>query len=330
MGSVGANGLIRPEWFSYLSPFGWTQATRALTFPDWWPLLVPAVFIVVVIPLAFWLLGLRDLGEGLLPSRAGRARATASLRTPLGFTWYIQRNVFIGWFVGVISLIATIGALVPEMSKVFNSTDTVRMLIESIGGTGALVPAFLSTMLALGVIAITGYVIQGMGKLRAEESSGHTENLLATRLSRYRWLGLHVGMVLLLALVMLVLSGAVMALMTNFGSDYNVDVFDYILAAVSYFPIMLAFAGLYVLLFGLVPRLAGTIVWTYFGFMAFSTWIGPMVGFPEWLMNLSVIKHFASAPASDIQIMPVVVVSVVGVALLTAGTIAWRQRNLVE
>ena len=321
-------GLIQPMWISYLSPFGWMQATRALTYPEWWPLVIPALFIVVAIIWAFFLQGVRDVGAGLLPACKGRDRAKPFLRTLPGLTWYLQKNIFLGWFIGTLSFIMIIGWLVPEMADVFDSSEFTQQLIQAIGGMGAIIPAFLSTFLMLTAIAVIGYVMQGLSKMRSEEAKGYLENLLATRVSRFKWMAFHVGMVIDCSILILVSSGIVLAVSTNLLTDVSVSVWDFTLAAFSYVPVVLAFIGVYVLLFGLIPRAAGAIVWSYYGFIAFATWVGPMIGLPEWLMNLNIMKHVAAAPANEIVIVPLLIITGVAVAAYVVGNIVWRNRDL--
>lgn len=330
MGAAANNGgLIQPMWISYLSPFGWMQATRALTYPEWWPLIIFALFIIVAIVWAFFLQSVRDVGAGILPSRAGRDRAKPFRRTLPGLTWYLQKNIFLGWFIGTLSFIVIIGWLVPEMSDVFDSSEFTQQLIQAIGGIGAIIPAFLSTFLMLTAIAVGGYVMQGLGKMRGEEAKGYLENLLATRVSRFKWLALHVSTVLIGGTLILVLSAVVLAVSTNLLTDVDVSVWEFALAGLSYVPVLLAFVGAFVLLFGLIPRAAGAIVWTYYGFIAFATWIGPMIGMPDWLMNFNIMTHIAAAPANDILVTPLLIITGGAIVAFVAGNMIWRNRDLV-
>ena len=330
LGQVGANSTVAAAWPSWLSPFGWSQATRSLTFPDWWPLLVPLIFVVVVIPLAFFCLGKRDVGSGLLPARAGRARASKFRRTRLGLTWYLQKNVFIGWTSGALALVAVIGALVPQMSKVYNSSPELAQMITAMGGDGAMIPTFLSAMLMITVLMILAYAIHALSRVRVEESSGRLENLLATRFSRWRWLGLHLAVVLVGAAIMLAISGFVMALCVNTLSNWSVDIGEYVLGALSYWPLVALLAGLYVGLFGILPRLGGAVLWIFFGFIAFMSWLGPLLKIDQWVMNLSPLTHMAAAPSETVRIAPLVIMLVVSIALGAFGFATWRRRNLVE
>ena len=330
LGSVGTHGVVWAAWPSWLTPFGWIQATRSLTFPEWWPLLIPLIFIVAVVPLAFLLLSRRDEGAGILPSRAGHARAGKILRTPLGLTVYLQKNIFIGWLAGSLAMVATIGALVPQMSKVYDSSPQLAEMIDAMGGGGAMIPTFLSAMLMITMLMILAYTVQALGRARSEESSGHLENLLATKLTRFKWFGLHLAVTLAGAAIMLCLSGLTMALCVNFLSSWHVAVSDYILAGLSYWPLVACLAGLYTALFGLWPRIAGLITWIFFGFIAFMSWLGPLLKIDQWIMNLSPLSHMASAPAEAIKVAPLLIILAAAIVLAVGGLATWRERNLEQ
>lgn len=330
VGKADANGLIQAAWPSSFSPFGWMQMTRSLTVPEWWPLIIPAVFSVIAVPIAFFLLSKRDVGAGILPARKGHARASMMLRTSLGLTWRLQKNVFIGWLLGVLAMVGTIGALVPEMSHVYESSEEMKSLITAMGGSGALVPAFLSAMLSIIILMVLAYAVHALGRLRSEESNGHLENLLATKLSRFKWIGLHTGVTLAGGTAMLAISGAILAVCVNLASDVTADAWEYTVAGLSYFPVLALFVGAYVLLFGIMPRIAGLVVWVYFGFVVFMSWLAPLLKLDEWVTDLSPMSHVAAAPAESIKSEPLLVMTAIALALLAAGVLSWRQRNLLE
>lgn len=327
-GETDAQGLLQPNWPSYLSPFGWLEATRSLTFPQWWPLIIPAVFSVVAVGVAFVLLSRRDVGAGILPARKGKPRASALLKTPLGITWHLQKNIFIGWLVATMVMVVTIGALVPEMTSIYETSQSMMDLITSMGGTGAIIPAFLSAMLSITVLMVAAYAIQGLSKLRSEEVSGHLENLLATKLSRLKWLSLHSLVVLIGSILMLALTGFVLALTVVLVSDYSINLWQYTLAALSYAPMILAFIGGYILLFGFLPRTVSLVLWIYFGFVVFMTWIGPLLKLGQRVMDLSIMTHISAAPAESITTGPLILMTGIAVVCTLLGSFAWRQRNL--
>ena len=216
------------------------------------------------------------------------------------------------------------------MTEIFESSAEMKALVTALGGQGALVPTFLSAMLSIMALMVLAYVVQALGRLRSEESNGHLENLLATRFSRLSWLGLHAATALVGGAVMLALMGAVLAVLVNTTSDFSVNMGEYVLAALSYWPLLAAFAGGYIVLFGILPRAAGVVAWVYFGFVLFMSWLAPVLGLPQWIMNLSPIEHMAAPPAEDIVWRPLIIIASVALGLLVLGCIAWRNRNLLE
>lgn len=328
MGRVDAGGIHQPGWVSSLSPFGWMQATRPLTESDWVPLLVPFGFSLVAISVALMLLSQRDVGAGLLPSRKGRVRASSLLAWPLGYVLYLQKGVFIGWLAGVLIMVGTIGVLSSQMNEIFDGSDSMRQTIEAIGGAGAIVPAFLSAMMAIACLMVFAYVIHGLSRTYGEESAGHLEQLVVTGLSRLKWISLQIAVVLVGGLAMLALAGLVLALVVNSTSEFSVATGEYVLAGLSYAPVMLVFMALYILLYGFLPQVASGLSWLYFGFVAFSLWLGPIIQLNQAVMNLSIMEHVAVLPVGQVAWTPLVILTTIGIWGIILGVIAFRERDI--
>ena len=345
LGKVDESGLHQPMWASYLSPFGWMQASRPLTESSWWPIFIPIVLVVVSFGVSLFLLGKRDVGFGILPSRGGRARASKFLVSQLGLTWKLQKNIFIGWLVALLLMIGTIAALVPQMGDVLADSASMQQAVGTISGTAppeagglitmpdaeAIIPAFMSAMISITALMVFAYAIHGLGRLRSEETSGHLEILLSTKLSRLKWVGMHVGVITIGGMFMMVLLGGSTAVMTNaMSSDITLDVAEYTMAGLSYMPVMLVMMAIYILLFGVLPRVAGVMTWLYFGVVTFLLWIGPMLKLEQWIMELSVMELLSSPPVEDIKMAPIFGITTVSLVVIAAGMTMWRKRNLIE
>lgn len=326
LGRVDSAGLLQPHWLSYLSPLGWMQAARPLTEPNWLPLLISLAVAVAAATLGFMFLARRDVGAGLLPSRRGKQRASRLLATPLGLALYLQKNVFIGYLVATLFLAGTIGLLVPQMGEIYSNTDGINQIL-AISNDDQMTSAFLSVMLAITCVIVFAYVIHGLGRLRGEETSGRLESLLATGVSRLHWAGLHIGIVVAGGVAMLATAGLTLGALVNSFSDLTVDVWEYVLAGLSYAPVMVAFVALYLLLFGLLPRLAGGVTWLYFCFVAFALWLGPIIKLDRVVMDISIMEHVAMSPVEAIAWQPLAVITTIAVGLIVIGLAAFRHRD---
>ncbi|MFT4246145.1 MAG: hypothetical protein QM571_06490 [Micrococcaceae bacterium] len=331
LGKSNSQGLLESKWPSYLTPFGWLELTHALTSAKWSALWVFVVVAIVLMPVGFLLLVNRDLGSGAIAARKGKSRASVFLRTPLGLTWKLQQNIFIGWLVAVIAMVATIGFLVPQVSNIYESSPGIVQMIEAMGGSDAMIPAFISAMLGIVVLMVLAYVLQALSKLRGEESNGHLEVLLSTKLSRLQWFALHTIVALVGGAIMLAISGWLMAASVNAGSDnLHADIGKYTISGLQYWPILALFTGFYILLFGIFPKATGAVTWLYYGFVVFATWLAPMLKLKQWVMDLSPMSHIASAPAEAIKGEPQLVITGISIALIAIGTYAWRNRDVLN
>lgn len=324
-----ASGLLQQTWVSFLSPFGWLQSTRALTVPEWWPLMIHIPVIIILFAGAFIIVEHRDVGAGILPARKGRGTASVLLKSPVGLTWRLQKNVFIGWFMGVVAMAVTIGALVPQMSEVYESSDAMRAVVKSLGGSGALIPAFLSAMVAIIVLMVLAYAIQAMGRLRSEEDSGHLEPLFATAFSRTRWFITHCVVVLLGSAVLLAATGVSLVMTINATSSLTLAYGQYLGATMSYLPLVALFIAGYGLLFALLPRMVNAVVWLYFGFVAGVSWIGPLMGVKQSILDYSILSHFPAAPSESINGVLLASIGVVSLIVIVVAAIGFSRRNVL-
>ncbi|MGD9998336.1 MAG: ABC transporter permease, partial [Ilumatobacteraceae bacterium] len=69
--TLRAAGDIGDGTLSWASPIGWVQKTRPFAGETWWPVLVAIAAAGAIAALAVWLTVHRDVGAGLLASRAG-------------------------------------------------------------------------------------------------------------------------------------------------------------------------------------------------------------------------------------------------------------------
>ena len=80
----------------------------------------------------------------------------------------------------------------------------------------------------------------------------------------------------------------------------------------------------------LLPRWAGAVSWAV---VMVAILLGPLFGaatfqLPLWVQDISPFTHIPKAPAADITAVPVVSLVAIAAALVLAGLVAFRRRNL--
>ncbi|MBO3085114.1 ABC transporter permease [Cellulomonas fengjieae] len=316
----GPEGTSALTW---LSPFGWAQATRAYVDERFWPLAIGVVVAGALVVLAFWLVGRRDLGTGLLAERLGRPRASARLTGMVALTVRRQLGAILSWGLGIVVMGAFIGLLAGELVD-FIAEETQVVELFPTGPNGAAASAFALYMVVLAV-ATGAYVASSVGAARAEETAARGAIVLSGPVSRVRWLGSQVAVGAAAAVVILVLTGLVMGLTaaTSMGDAY---VGKLVGAAAVTLPAVGVVLGVAVVVMGAAPRAFG-LVWAYVAY------VGVVGLFAELLPDGSdVLSPFAYTPRLPAEAMdwpPVLGLTAVAVALLALGLGAFRRRDVV-
>jgi ABC-2 type transport system permease protein len=196
------------------------------------------------------------------------------------------------------------------------------------GGRGALVDAYLATAFSLVGLTAAAYAVQATLRLRAEETSGRVEPLLATPVGRIRWAASHLVFALAGTAVLLAVAGAAGGL--AYGAqihDIGGQVARLTGAALVQVPAVWILAAITVALFGLLPT------WSIGGWAALVVFLtagllGPLFKLPQWVMDLSPFTHTPHLPGSAVDATPLVWLSCLVVALTAAGLAGWRRRDL--
>lgn len=313
----GVGAVIDNEgWLVWLSPFSWAPMTRILVEPRIWPLVIPILVAAGCFALGYLLSTRRDVGAGLIPTRAGRVRAAGWLGSSLTLAYRLQRGT-VGWWMLAMVLLGIIwGALVnsiqPEMA-------------EGLFGGADIAASYLSLMGVTQVLIVGGYVVIMLNRLKAEEASGRLESVLSTSTGRVAWLGSWLLITGLGVAAQLIMIGAGIGL-GGASSTGNGVWFGVMLGAVAArIPELLVLLAIGALLYGLVPRLLW-LAWVVLGYGIVVRFFG--VGLPAWLLAISPFQHIPRMPVEPFVATPVVVLSLIAAGATVAALAAFRRRDL--
>lgn len=315
-----------PSWLSWLSPIGWAQQFRPYAGNRWWVALIVVSFAVAAAGAAYALLGRRDLDAGLLPDRAGPARAARGLRGPFGLAWRLHRGLLVGWAAWFTLFGLLFGNLASSIGD-FLDSPTFRDVITALGGERGLVDAYLAaTMGIVGVIA-SAYGIQAALRMRAEETALYAEVLLATATSRTRWAASHITIAIGGSTLLMLLAGAGTGLAHAAQVGDPGQIGRMVAAALVQLPAVWVLTGIAVAAFGLASR-AAMAAWAALVAFLLLADIGPVLELDQWIMDISPFAHVPKLPAAEMAWTPTIALAAVAALLITAGLIAFRRRDL--
>ncbi|MFE5947687.1 ABC transporter permease [Streptomyces sp. NPDC056480] len=305
---------------TWLSPIGWAENVRAFAGERWWVLLLIAAAVLVQTAAAYALTGRRDVGASFLPTRPGPAEG--GLATAGALAWRLQRGTLLGWSLGFLLGGLVFGGMVEGAADIVGDNVQARQIFERMGGQSALTDAFLATMVSLFGMVAALFAVGSVLRPHGEETSGRAEPLLANALGRVRWAAGHLLIAFGGSALILALSGIGLAL------SYGHDAGPVLGASLAQLPAVWTPAGLAALLWGAAPK-AATAAWGVAGLCLVLGWVGPALGLPQAALNLSPFGHLPKLPGPETAWTPVLVLTALAAALVTAGLAGLRRRDVV-
>lgn len=166
-------------------------------------------------------------------------------------------------------------------------------------------------------------------RARGEESSGRAELVLATGLSRVRWLGSHLAVAVLGGglLSRVAALGLAVAGVGSTGTGDTALFGTAIGAAMAYQPAHRVTAGVTVALYGWVPRLASP-AWVVPGYTFLVGYLGRMLQMPGWMEDLSPYSIVPTTPAEDLTWAPLLGLTGLAALLVALGVVGFRRRSV--
>ncbi len=314
----------------WLNPLSWPALVRPYAHERFWVLLLPLALTVVLVGLAVVLESRRDLGSGLVAAREGRARGPRGLRSAEALAWRLSRGSVVGWSVAMIVTGLAIGSLAVQATDAAQDSPGLSGVLQRLGGDpDRIADAFLGAMAGLVVAILTLGATSLLTRAHAEEADGRAELVLATATRRTRYLGGYVMIAVATGALLTVLTCALMGLALA-GTDTGGRTGEMALAGLALVPGVLLVLGVGTAPLGWAPRLL-VLVWVLIGWSLFAAWVGALVRFPSWLIELTPWGHLPHLPGPEVSgegWTAIVVETVLALALLAFGLVGFRRRDL--
>ena len=319
------------EWAAWFSPFGWGEQIRPYVENRWWVVALPVATTLALLAAAHALQARRDVGAGLLAQRPGPVGAAPHLGGPFALAWRLHRGPFLGWLVAFLVLGALYGSFGSSVGDAFADNEYFQRALAVTGRGGeSFTLGFLATVLSIMATIATVHGIQGVLRGRTEEEEGRGEPVLATPVTRTAFFASHVLAGLAGSATILLVGTVVLAVVTLSTVPAGTVTFGQLLVAgLVQVPAMWVVVGVAVALFGLRPRAAHA-AWAFLALTFVLTLLGPLLGLPDAVLNLSPFSHVPGYPLDPLRAVPLVSLSLLAAALAAAGFVGFRRRDTDE
>ncbi|KRF46061.1 ABC transporter permease [Terrabacter sp. Soil810] len=314
------------RFLSWLSPLGWGVKVSPYGANRFWVVVLGLLLYVVLVAAAYLLLERRDLGSGVLPSRAGHERST--IGTAGALTRRLARGTLLGWVIAYVILGLVLGSIAGSIETFVDSPEVADMLRSMGGDAGSITDIYFATELHFAAVGASALAIALVTRMHTEETTNRLEALLATPVRRVSWALGHVALAVVASAVVMVVSTTVAGLVHGADAgDIGGTVARLTGAALSTLPAVWVVMACALLLYGALPRFTG-LAWAALIVFLLLGEFGDLLDLPQWLVDLSPFTHLPALPGGTFEWAPLVALTVVAAALGAVGVAALRRRDI--
>ena len=332
-----AGDMYSMNGLSCISPLGLAQRSQVYVENHLWPTVILLVEAIVLTAVAYKLNSIRDTDQGFIPTRPGRKEANAGLLSSFGLSLRLLRNTMLTWLIVMLLLGASYGSILGNIYDfVGDSPDYMlilgvpKTLVDTLSPAemGGMVSKYFGVFVAsmMSLVCLIPLLI-AMMKPRNEEKDGRTEHILSRVVTRTEYLA---GYAVISFAASVILQCATAIGLYGAASASGLNPFslgELIKANLAYVPAQWTMISVAILLIGIAPKSAGA-VWGYFGFVFFASFMGEVIGLPEWLMGLSPMKYIPRIPFAELTFAPLAILTAIAAVLAVAGFIFYQKRDV--
>lgn len=351
-----APGDMNPdlEIVSQISPLGLVLRTRAYADNNWLPILVLLAIAAVVTIAAYRLNAIRDIDQGIIPAKPGRAEGSALLRSSYGFAFHLLKVSLIVWLLSMFAFAASYGTVLGEVDAFIAGNEMYQQLMLGPAGVEFVAEAGLSadeiTEMLRAAVAAQGFTLPELFaatinnimamfalvplllfilKVKSEEKDIRAELLLATPMGRCKYLAGYALIAFVAALLIpLALSFGIWTAGQSMMPNPDDLTLGFLLRGnFAYVPAQWAMIGLAIFMIGWLPKAVG-VIWAYFALAFLLMFFGRMEIFPAWTQRLSPFGWIPLLPIEELTVLPLAGLSLIAAVLTIAGFRFYKKRDI--
>lgn len=314
---------------SRMNPMGWIYLTFPFTENHWYPLIFAVIATGILIIIAFFLEGKRDMGAGFIPEKPGRSSAKKTLLSVPGLFIKLNKGMLLAWWISYFILGAAYGSIYGDMQSFLESNELISQMFMV---TGVSMEASFTATIIMVMLMLVGILpVAIMNKVFQEESRMHLSQLFSTKVTRGTVYWTNIGIAVISGIVgiflaVLGLGGTAIAAM---GEQSSMNLFDFMKVGFNFLPSIIFLIGLSALSLGFAPRL-GKAVYLYLGYSFAINYFGGILDLPEVISKTAIQSWIPRMPVEKFDGMIFFVISVIGIGFMLLGFLGYKQRDMIE
>jgi ABC-2 type transport system permease protein len=128
-----------------------------------------------------------------------------------GLAWRLQRTTLLAWSIGLSIIGTSFGGVGEGVEELVADNHELADVLASLAPGSSLTDTFFAFTMSLLGIGVGGFVVQSLLRLRDEEAGGRLGPVLASAVSRVRWMASHLVIAVAGSAVLLLMVGVTTA-----------------------------------------------------------------------------------------------------------------------
>jgi len=215
---------------------------------------------------------------------------------------------------------------ISSIEQYVKDNDALRDLLAK-AGTASFTDAFLGRSILLLAVVAGGFAVQSALRARGEEVSQRAEVMLATPVSRVRWLGAYALVASGGSAIVLVAGGLGIGVSAAAATGDVGYVPRLTADSIAYLPALAILVALVTVCFGAAPRI-GVAMWGVLAGCFIIAFFEELLNIPGWVADLSPFQHTPLMPAARLAAAPLAILSTLAALLTLVGLVLFRRRDL--
>lgn len=315
---------------TWLSPLGWVEKSQIGATNNWLPVMLLLGLSLCMIGAGFWVLGMRDLGAGLVSVSDGPATAPKALRGWVSLQVRLERTSFVIWLLGLGTLGISYGAIFHQIKQLATDNAVLKNLlgatkIAQIGDHIVLVFMHTILIMPLTVASIAGLI--AIGRFKSDLEKGIIDLISAHAISRLRLYMSYIGSGIIMTLGAWGIAIYSMFLAQHIVMPQPIPLTKFNDVAINDIPVLLMFIGLAATLMGWLPKWY-RVIYVVLGANFYVLYLGKMLKMPEQLIQAMPSSWVAQVPTTTVAWWPWFGLMLVAMVLILVGYFGYRQGDL--
>jgi ABC-2 type transport system permease protein len=323
-----AIGDVSAPVLSMVSPVGIIVFAEAWVSNNWWVVPLTLLFAIPPTLLAFRINLIRDIDQGVIADKQGRATAGVLLQTPFGLSLRLLKVSLIVGLSTIFFVALSYGSVMGDVDGFIASNEFYQMLLSDAEDIPSAMLFAGMINFIMGMMALIPSLLYIL-RARGEEKDSRAELVLAGAVCRKKYLGSYVIIGFVASVFMQVLTALGLWIMATsvLPNPADFPLPDVLIANLLFLPAIWVILGVTVFLIGFAPKLT-SLIWLVYGFVFFMGMFGRMDFLPRWVQGINPFHYIPEHPIQDITILPLIVLVVIATCFTVVGFIGYSRRDI--